>query len=50
MERVNQSTWGRRKYIDTLHPIVDLNKVELKQVLNYRNVYNFNDNNKENMN
>ena len=50
MERVNQGTWGRRKSIDTLHPFADLNKVELKQELNSRNVYNFNDNNKENMN
>ena len=50
MERVNQGTRGRRNSIGTLHPFADLNKVKLKQELNSRNVYNVNDNNKEDVN
>ena len=50
VERVNQGIWGRRKSIGTLHPFAGLNKVQLKQELNSRNIYNFNDNNKETMN
>ena len=38
MERVNQGTWGRRKSIGTLHPFVDLNKLQLKQELNSRDI------------